>query len=341
MQVLDLFSGIGGFSLGLERAGMHTAAFCEIDPFCQKILAAHWHNTPLYDDIKSLSKERLENDGIKQIDLICGGFPCQPFSVAGKKKGGDDSRDLWPEMFRIIQEIKPRWVIGENVANFVNMELERTCLDLEAEGYEVQPFIIPACAVQAPHRRDRVWIIAHAQSERHGGRRANKDSHLREWEFCQNQCDHRDTIRGETASSDELCGSSANGNGKRSHGCKHHRQERSVLQNQERNITQNQPIGNGRHSGAISHDGDIADTHSNGIQRLWQEKIQGIRAFQRFENVRGIEDYFNRPDIPKPLICRGDDGFSTRVERLKSLGNAVVPQIPEILGHIVMEVENS
>lgn len=161
MKVGSLFSGIGGFDLGLERAGFEIAWQVEIDPFCQKVLEKHWPDVPRYGDIRE-----LRGDELGAVDLICGGFPCQPFSIAGERKGKKDDRDLWPEMFRIIQEIRPRWVLGENVANFVNMELERTILDLESEGYETQTFIIPACAVGAPHRRDRVWIVAHADSVR-------------------------------------------------------------------------------------------------------------------------------------------------------------------------------
>lgn len=341
MQVLDLFSGIGGFSLGLERAGMHTVAFCEINTFCQQVLATHWPKIPIYNDIKLLTKERLKNDGIEKIDLICGGFPCQPFSIAGKKKGRDDNRDLWPEMFRIIKEIRPRWVIGENVANFVNMELQRSCLDLEAEDYEVQSFIIPACAVQAPHRRDRVWIIAHAQSERHRGGREDQDCHLQEWQVYQDQRDLWDPVRSEVASRHELCSTSATDhNNNRGDSSKCHRKERPVLQNKGGNATENQSIRDRRHSRADTDNDYITDL-DNRTHGLRKEQIQGIKEFKRFKSVRGIEDYFNSPDIPKPLICRGDDGFSTRVDRLKSLGNAVVPQIPEILGRIIMDVENS
>jgi len=160
MKHLDLFSGIGGFSLAADQVwdGVeHT--FCEIDPFCQEILKKHWPESKIYGDIRKLT-------GFGSADIVTGGFPCQPFSSAGRKRGKNDDRDLWPEMFRVIQEAKPAWVIGENVAGFVNMELERSVADLEREGYEVQSFVIPACAVNAPHRRDRVWIIAH--SERHG-----------------------------------------------------------------------------------------------------------------------------------------------------------------------------
>ncbi len=161
-RVLDLFSGIGGFSLGLERAGMQTVAFCEIDAFCRRVLAKHWPTTPVYDDIRQLTARRLHHDNIPHIDLICGGYPCQPFSIAGRQRGENDPRHLWPEMHRLIREIRPRWVICENVAGHVELGLDTVLADLEHAGYAATPVIIPACAVGAPHRRDRVWIIAHA-----------------------------------------------------------------------------------------------------------------------------------------------------------------------------------
>ncbi len=157
MKVLDLFSGIGGFSLGLEWAGMSTVAFCERDPYCTTILNKHWPDTPVHSDVRNLDgKEYAES-----IDVVCGGFPCQPFSTAGLKRGSEDDRHLWPEMLRIIRESKPRWVIGENVSGFINMALDDVSLDLESEGYEVRPFVLPACAVDAHHRRDRVFIVAY------------------------------------------------------------------------------------------------------------------------------------------------------------------------------------
>ena len=162
-NVLDLFSGIGGFSLGLEQAGMRTAAFCEIDPFCRQILRQHWPNQPIYEDIKQLTARRLNHDGIPNIDLICGGYPCQPFSVAGRRRGEHDPRHLWPEMYRLIRELRPRWVICENVAGHVELGLDTVLADLDATGYTATPFIIPACAIGAPHRRDRVWIVAHSR----------------------------------------------------------------------------------------------------------------------------------------------------------------------------------
>jgi len=158
IKVLDVCSGIGGFSLGLEATGsFETVAFCEVDKFCCKVLNKHWPNVPIYDDLKELGNEPERI--IQDFDLICGGIPCQPFSVAGKKKGKEDDRHLWPYMYEIIKHKKPSWVIVENVGGFVNVALDDVCLDLEAQGYATQSFIIPACSVEAPHRRDRIWIL--------------------------------------------------------------------------------------------------------------------------------------------------------------------------------------
>jgi len=162
LKMLDLFSGIGGFSLAADwTGGIETVAFCEIEPYCQKVLKKHWSDVPIYPDIKELKGERLGS-----VDIVCGGFPCQPFSVAGKRRAQDDDRHLWPEMFRIIQECKPAWVIGENVPGLIELALEDCFIDLEGAGYEVQPLIIPACGVNAPHRRDRVWILAHSRNNK-------------------------------------------------------------------------------------------------------------------------------------------------------------------------------
>ncbi len=160
MKVLDLFSGIGGFSLGLEWAGMSTVAMCEKDPYCRKILAKHWPDLTIHEDIRNLDGKEYRNS----IDLVAGGFPCQPFSVAGKRKGSDDDRHLWPEMLRVIKEAKPKWVIGENVFGFINMALDDVQADLEREHYEVRKFVLPAVAVDAKHRRDRIFLVAYSNS---------------------------------------------------------------------------------------------------------------------------------------------------------------------------------
>lgn len=162
---LDLFSGIGGFALAASWVWgeeHETVSFCEIEPYAQKVLKKHWPDVPCHDDIKT-----LKGDSFGTVDIITGGFPCQPFSVAGKQGGSKDDRHLWPEMFRVIQEARPTWVIGENVAGIINMvEFEQCFINLESEGYETQAFIIPACAKDAKHRRDRVWAVAHSNSLR-------------------------------------------------------------------------------------------------------------------------------------------------------------------------------
>lgn len=155
MTHASLFTGIGGFDLAAEWCGFENIFQVEIDKFCLKLLNKRFPNAQKFKDIKEFDGRPFRG----RVDIISGGFPCQPFSVAGKRKGKTDDRYLWPEMLRVIQEIKPRWVVGENVAGFIEMGLEQSWIDLENEGYEVQPIIIPACAVNAPHRRDRVWII--------------------------------------------------------------------------------------------------------------------------------------------------------------------------------------
>ena len=164
MKVLDLFSGIGGFSLGLEAAGFETAAFCEYDQEAQKVLRKNWPDVPIFSDVRTLTKQELHDNGIQDIGLICGGYPCQPFSLAGERRGAEDDRHLWPEMFRLVKELRPTWVIGENVAGHINMGLDEVLADLETEGYTARTFVIPACAVDAHHRRDRVWTVAHTSS---------------------------------------------------------------------------------------------------------------------------------------------------------------------------------
>ncbi len=277
MNVLDLFSGIGGFSLGLERAGMKTVAFCEIDQYCRKILNKHWPEVPIYEDIRTLNAERLQKDGIPTIDVICGGFPCQPFSVAGKQKGKDDNRYLWPEMLRVIAETKPTYIIGENVAGIVNMALEQVSVDLENQGYEVQTLIIPACAANAPHRRDRVWILGYA--EHHGQFTAEN-------------------------------------------GRKQPQSQITTGTNQKREFAR---------TGGLS--GDVADTNSAGRKEFNASPLTNREGYSRGGIVEA-RSYWEA----EPSVGRVVDGLSGRVDRIKALGNAVVPQIPEIIGRAIMEV---
>lgn len=191
MNHASLFSGIGGFDLAAREVGWNNVFQCEIDPFCQSVLKYYFPKTVLYEDIKRTDFTSWKG----KIDVLTGGFPCQPFSVAGQRKGADDNRYLWPEMLRVIRETRPLWVIGENVAGITNMVqpgsetdvetksdqdeenyketileqeyiINTICDDIEREGYSVQPIIIPACGVGAPHRRDRVWFIANSNGSR-------------------------------------------------------------------------------------------------------------------------------------------------------------------------------
>ena len=168
MKSLELFAGIGGIALAEQMAGIEVAGLCEYAAYPRMILKKHWPDVPLFKDVKKLDREELTNAGISpdSIDIVSGGFPCQPFSIAGHRRGTEDDRDLWPEMFRIIKQIWPTWVVGENVANFANMELDRTLSDLEGAGYQTRAFVLPACAVNAPHQRLRTFIVAHADSKR-------------------------------------------------------------------------------------------------------------------------------------------------------------------------------
>ena len=286
MRVLDLFSGIGGFSLGLEAAGMTTVAFCERDPYGTKVLNKHWPDVPVHSDVRQL-------DGTKyagSIDVVCGGFPCQPFSVAGQQRGKEDDRHLWPEMLRVISESKPRWVIGENVSGFVRMALDDVCLDLENEGYTVRTFVLPACAADARHRRDRVFIVGYASSQ-HGWGDTNgrRESGLEVGRNLLAQT-RREQVPDSTdrPSKDVAYATSP--------------RSEARLPRQE--------SGKERHARKPDHESD---------QRLgWEEGS----------------------DWPtEPAVGRMAHGVPNRGDRIKSLGNAVVPQLIQIIGELVLAAD--
>jgi DNA (cytosine-5)-methyltransferase 1 len=184
LKHLDLFSGIGGFSLGLESAGLvETVAFCDFDQYCQQVLNKNFPGVPVYGDVKELNYDKLKADGIDQIDIITGGYPCQPFSVAGSKKGEQDPRHVWPEMFRLIKELRPTWVIGENVGGHIKLGLDSVLENLESEGYSARTFSISASSVGANHKRERVWIVANSRRSVGGKQSPRNSKSIGCWSF--------------------------------------------------------------------------------------------------------------------------------------------------------------
>ncbi len=255
----SLFSGIGGFDLAAGWAGIDNIFQVEKDEFCQKVLAKNFPDTEKYRDIYEFNGTNYNGE----IDIISGGFPCQPFSIAGKRKGTKDDRFLWDEMFRVITEVKPSWIIAENVGGLLTIEdglvFEKCLSDLESENYSTQAFIIPAISKNAPHRRDRVWIIAQ------------------------------------------------NTNGKRGRG--RSESSRQILECETAKIQIERPN---------SENGIIANTESI--------LLQGFNGRQREVQFRGSSWEQNWYEVATEF-CRVDDGIPNRVDRLKSLGNAIVPQV--------------
>jgi len=167
-SILDLFSGIGGFSLGLHSASdkFYTTAFCESNIYCQAVLKKNFKNTPIFNDIKKLNVKKYEKTTTIKPFIITGGYPCQPFTTAGERKGKEDFRNLWSEMFRLIKELKPVWVLAENVVGHITLGLDKVLYDLENENYTTQTFIIPAKGVGANQQRNRIFIISYSPSSR-------------------------------------------------------------------------------------------------------------------------------------------------------------------------------
>jgi len=240
MRVGSLFSGIGGMDLGLERAGMTLAWQVEINSFCQQVLRKHWPLVPKFSDIRTIDWEQVPS-----VDLVCGGFPCQPFSIAGKQKGASDERYLWPEVVRCLESLNPTWFLGENVPGIGNLALPKIKADLENLGYEVWIASIPACGLDAPHLRQRIWITAYA------------DSYSRR---CEEQWGQQSS------------------------------------------------------------------------QQYAQKTIPGLERFCRFQSGGAAWE-------TQPAVCRVVDGIPHRVDRLRGLGNAVVPQLVEVLGRMIMQAE--
>ena len=361
MKVLDLFSGIGGFSLGLESTGhFRTVAFCEIDKFCKLILDKHWKGTKVYDDIKTITKKQFEEDGTEFPDIITGGFPCQPFSVAGKQQGTSDSRHLWPEMFRVIKEFAPRWVIGENVKGLTNIQdgvvFETVCSDLEGEGYEVRTFNIPAAGVQAPHRRERIWIVAHAKrfNERKSIRGSDETQSRIQEEHRQNDSTTRESSR-----TGSVWGT--NNGHEDMENSRRTLRSRGELQGENGNETREGNADQSQRSSSTSKS-NVANTKSISSnvreRREHQEERQGQQqtrgeggetmvdsstgrcTSQETEVQPGRYRSFNSSWWQsEPELGRVAHGVPGRVHRLKALGNSIVPKIVQEIGNAIIQAE--
>lgn len=367
LQVLDLFSGVGGFSLGLERAGMETVAFCEIDPFCRKVLKKHWPHTPIHSDIRSFDARQYRG----KIDVLCGGFPCQPFSTAGKQKGKEDDRYLFPDMLRIVAESDPAWFIGENVGGFVSMvqfdssppvdeqgngvgalgdlytRLGRGVADeaveaLEALGYTVQAFVIPACGVDAYHRRDRCWIVAHHNRL---ALRVQQVDLLRE--LCEiiatqygqeiipvatgQRCGEKG--RSGSGSSERIAGgSSTMADSIRDRSAPWVPEEITWREGKAGVINDSSSL---LHSGCELHEGWPAVTPDK-LPGPWEFESRLGRALNGLSRWLDGFNYVGDPDasgVPRVTVRK-----DLRPDRLKGMGNAVVPQIPEIFGRAIVAI---
>ena len=312
MNHLDLFSGIGGFALALEKVGFKTVGFCEVDPYCRLLLQKHWKGVTIHNDIK-----KLEAKDIKEpIDILTGGFPCQPYSVAGKQKGTDDNRYLWPDMFRVIKEIKPTFIIAENVRGIVNIQdgmvFETVCSDLESEGFEIQPFIIPAAGVGAPHKRERVWIVGYSEHNgsltakiRGGNKETNAGSQKGENQTIKSQ-------RTSRSNNDEIMENSRRA---LRQGAKFSKENANESRQENANQLE-------RSSSTPEH--NVAD--SKGVHVQGQQSGSGQEQSRR-------ESWWEF----EPNVGRVAHGIPGRVHRLKALGNSIVPQIAEEIGRAIIK----
>lgn len=330
----SLFSGIGGFDLAAEWMGWENKFHCEWNDFGKRVLKYYWPNAESFTDITKTDFTPYANT----IDILAGGFPCQPYSTAGKRKGKEDERHLWPEMLRAIREVAPRWVVGENVFGLVNwnggMVFDEVQTDLEAQGYVVQPYVLPACGINAPHRRDRVWFVAYAngRADRRTPRQdAGKggEEWLQEW----------DAIR-ESFIPDEIFGDAANPYGSSTRPSREgNRPDRERCGNHdescERGEQAEQCIGR---RDVLYHEVHVSDTYNQGLggrQKTGNTGGGRQECDQQPERCHQRTDWHNFPT--QPPICNGNDGLPAgldgitfpkwRNESIKAGGNAIVPQV--------------
>ena len=316
---LSTFSGIGGFDLAAEWMGWNNIAHVEINPFCRKVLNHYWPKSDSYEDIKKTDFTIYRG----RVDILTGGFPCQPYSTAGKRKGKEDERHLWPEMLRAIREAAPRWVVGENVRGLVNwndgLVFDEVQADLEAQGYEVWPYLLPACAVNAPHRRDRIWFVAYSDkcAERpprpsgeiksNWGKNNDEQSEWRKQAKQRYECSN--VLRADTHANSA-------------------RRRKSDKKNEEQSSKQ---------FDGHSFQPNDPNTNGDGLQRRRKSNRKKKTKGQivEFDSLNQRHDWENYPS--QSPVCGGNDGLSTeldgitfpkwRNESIKAFGNAIVPQV--------------
>ncbi len=306
LRHLDLFSGIGGFALAARMVGgIETVAFCEREKYAQRVLKKHWPDVPICDDI-----HKMKGNEYGTINLITGGFPCQPYSVAGKRRGNEDDRALWPQMLRVIQEAGPAWIIGENVPGIITMALDGVLADLENEGYDCETLAIPACGVGASHRRERIWIVGH--------------SALRGWDgaSAQRSAEHRGQREIKAGGSSCTLANSQSWQG---------------LGRECRDMAEASRRGECGNAAARAGGQDVSD--ANGAGRGERRRPQPIQAeyaaAQRRCAWRSEADWFAESGVGRVA-----HGIPKRVDRLRGLGNAIVPQVAAEIIRCIVAIEN-
>ena len=372
LKVLDLFSGIGGFSLALESTGhFQTIGFVENDEYCQAVLQHHFPEVPILGDIKNVTKETVPT----RPDVICGGFPCQPFSVAGDQRAKDDPRHLWPEMLRIIKEQKPTWVVGENVSGLVKLGLDEILDEMEDQGYSTRTFNIPAFSVGAPHQRQRLWIIGHLGDPEHNGsptperqrgllkQPEEPKKQISLWEFEGTSSASGDVanpdnegvrsrIGGDDFDYEEESGEGGvDGEGSagddewydtsptQDEGVDVSNPDNTRDRTQEHRVDEDGKKniqGRQEHTQSKSsrHGADIPDPNGKGLQG--QRKKYKLPKSKRKREIGGSSWW----DI-EPNVGRVAYGVPNRVFKLRALGNSIIPQIAQKIGYAIIEAEKN
>mgnify|MGYP001016347144 FL=1 len=296
---LDLFSGIGGFKLAAQWAGFRTVGFSEVEPYACCVLAERWPDVPNIGDVRITANFSR----FRGCTLLTGGFPCQPWSLAGKRMGANDDRHLWPAMLAVIEAVRPAWIIGENVPGLIGLALDNVCAELEARGYAVQPFVVPACAVDAKHRRDRVWIVANHD------RGFGNSSWPRETQTGPtNVALSESESPGGALADSESIGSRGIG-GRNAQGFSWPRC--------------------GRESAA-----SLANASSTGRQERDTSAFAGSTR-----HYSGGDDPQRGYWLSEPSVGRVADGIPNRAHRLKGLGNAIVPQVAYRFTRWIAQIE--